>query len=327
MASTPSVPGRTARCRSARAAIGVRRGSTTTTLAPARRRSSITGDRCGCETLGLAPHTTISWLCWRSDGSADAIEPYVRSHASPTTAAQIVMSVRAAPKCSHTSGDRPERPRLPADELYRYGTTDCQPCVSDAWPTLPANRSSASSQRDLANSPEPFGPTRRSGCVTRSGPWRSCGRVLDLGADPAVGHRVRPVGSGVEGDHPAVLDGASRLQLSGQSSVHAVIFPMPQMRNGAAGQASQSPTRETSTATESSCVAGEPNTTPRTVRDIGVVTAPADGHVASSAAPCRWSGRRRANPSPGCTRSTTRARRRRPPASTHPAAARSRCTR
>ncbi len=58
-----SVPGRTGRCRSAASAVGVRRGSTTTSLAPARTRSIIRRNRIGWQSAMLEPMTrnTSAW--------------------------------------------------------------------------------------------------------------------------------------------------------------------------------------------------------------------------------------------------------------------------
>ena len=60
-ASTTSVPGRRARCRSACSAILVRRGSTTTSLPPARRALLISGVMCRFDHVTLLPHATMSF--------------------------------------------------------------------------------------------------------------------------------------------------------------------------------------------------------------------------------------------------------------------------
>ena len=60
------------------------------------------------------------------------------------------------------------RPIVPA----KYsGHTASAPCVAAVSAKAPAIRSSASSHGMRANCVEPLGPTRRSGCVRRSGWW------------------------------------------------------------------------------------------------------------------------------------------------------------
>ncbi len=111
------MPGRTGRKRVARSAAGVRRGSMTTTLAPARTRSSMRGARCELETVGLAPHRTMRSLWATSIGSALAMPPKTSRHAFPAVAAQMVCSTSAASSASNSNGVRPSLSRIGADEL------------------------------------------------------------------------------------------------------------------------------------------------------------------------------------------------------------------
>ncbi len=116
-ASATSVPGRSATWRSARFAIAVRRGSTTTSRAPAARACCTNGGKWMFEIAGFAPHTTTSLLCTTSCGSAECIAPNVDCHAAPAVAAQIVCSTRAAPRSSNSRHVKPPSASDPADEL------------------------------------------------------------------------------------------------------------------------------------------------------------------------------------------------------------------
>ena len=84
MARTTSVPGRTGRKRSARSAAGVRRGSTTTTLAPSRARASMRGAQVGVghRRVGAPDHDEVAV----GDVGRDRRWPWSRStsrHALP----------------------------------------------------------------------------------------------------------------------------------------------------------------------------------------------------------------------------------------------------
>ena len=80
--STTSVPGRSGRCRSACSAILMRRGSTTTSLPPARRTRWISGVMCRFDQVTLLPQATTSRACAICSGRMPAAVPKVPSHAS-----------------------------------------------------------------------------------------------------------------------------------------------------------------------------------------------------------------------------------------------------
>ena len=119
--SATSVPGRSARCRSARRAIAVRRGSTTTSRAPSARARCTSGGKWMFEIAGFAPQTMTSRLCTTSCGSADSIDPNVDCHAAPAVAAQIVWRTRAAPSSSNRRHVSPSAASSPADEVVEVG--------------------------------------------------------------------------------------------------------------------------------------------------------------------------------------------------------------
>ncbi|CAB4764967.1 unannotated protein [freshwater metagenome] len=99
--STTSVPGRTAKCTSARAAVLVARGSITTICAPFFFALVRIGTRWVLLALGLPPHTTTSFECSMSCGSHESISPNTRSHASDFVLAQIVCSISGQPSRSN----------------------------------------------------------------------------------------------------------------------------------------------------------------------------------------------------------------------------------
>ena len=99
--NTTSVPGRSAICRSARAAALVRRGSITTTTAPFFFACVMIGCRCVLLAPGFAPHTTISFECTKSIGSLDNMSPKTRSQAAELVPAQIVCSISGQPNRSN----------------------------------------------------------------------------------------------------------------------------------------------------------------------------------------------------------------------------------
>ncbi len=102
--NTTSVPGRSAICKSARAAALVRRGSITTTTAPFFFAWVMIGCKCVLLAPGFAPHTTINFECTKSIGSLDNMSPNTRSHAAALVPAQIVCSISGHPSRSNRCG-------------------------------------------------------------------------------------------------------------------------------------------------------------------------------------------------------------------------------
>ena len=170
-ASTTSVPGRTGRCRSARFAIGVRRGSITTNRAPPRTASWMSGARCEFDTVGLAPHTTMSFAAAMWAGSADAIPGNTLSHAAPTVAAQMVGSTTVEPRAAKSASVRLSPSIRPDDELYVKATTASGPAARTALVMRSATSAMASSHDAARNSPLPLVPVRTNGVSTRSGAY------------------------------------------------------------------------------------------------------------------------------------------------------------
>ncbi len=198
----------------------MRRGSTTTRRAPAARARCTSGGKWMFEIAGFAPHTTTSLLCTTSSGSADSIEPNVDCHAAPAVAAQIVCSTRAAPSSSNKRHVRPADASDPADELYRYGTTEAGPSSAIAAEIRAATRSRASSHDTTRNSPAPFRPTRTSGVSRRSGAYtrRACCLTLAQMKPWVIGF-AGP--ASIATSRPSSTETSSE-QVSGQSSGHAV---------------------------------------------------------------------------------------------------------
>jgi len=81
-ASTTSVPGRSATCRSACAATFVRFGSTTTSFAPRVRARLSTGIRCRFDHVTLLPQAITSRACSTCSGRMPGTGPNVPTHAS-----------------------------------------------------------------------------------------------------------------------------------------------------------------------------------------------------------------------------------------------------
>ena len=226
MARIASVPGRTARCTSARRAMAVARGSITMTRAPLLRFAVlISGGRCVLDTDGFAPHTTTASLCATSVGSPSSMSPTIARIAAPEVAAQMVCGTEEAPSRSNSSGPIDEPAARPAEELYRYGTIPAGP-----WgPSRHSRRRSAmsdiaSSQLTGRNDPLPFGPTRTIGVRTRSGPYtRSAWCLTFLQMNPCVNaFAAMPTGAASTRSRRPSSTSTWRLQESGQSRGQAV---------------------------------------------------------------------------------------------------------
>ncbi len=69
-------------CRSACSAIFVRRVSTMTSLAPARRARLMIGTMCRFDHVTLLPQATISLACSACSGLMPGVGPNVPTHAS-----------------------------------------------------------------------------------------------------------------------------------------------------------------------------------------------------------------------------------------------------
>src|SRR5207248_11169800 len=74
-ASSTSVPGKFATCRSACSAILVRNGSITTSLPPLRFARRTQRTRCRLVTVALLPQTTLSMACSANSGGHPATVP------------------------------------------------------------------------------------------------------------------------------------------------------------------------------------------------------------------------------------------------------------
>src|SRR5207253_3648545 len=75
------------------------------TVAPCSRWARVTiGGKWMFETVGFAPHTTISCECSTSNGSAENMSPNTTWYAAPCVAAHTVCRTRLAPRSEeHTS--------------------------------------------------------------------------------------------------------------------------------------------------------------------------------------------------------------------------------
>ena len=105
-ASAASVPGSGVRCSSATRAVRLRKGSTTTSRAPARRASRIFRHRCGAVDIGFQPQATIMRAWCQRSGSTSGERPIVRSTPRTPAEAQIVRTSSLAPsafisRCAH----------------------------------------------------------------------------------------------------------------------------------------------------------------------------------------------------------------------------------
>ena len=169
MASTTSVPGRTARWRSARLAMPVRRGSTTTERGAVaagvlhERREVRVRDR----RVGPPDHHQLGVHDVERIGAGHAAEHHRPRHAGGGRADGVVdlagpervpeeRAEHAARRSRRPTSCRGRGRRWPG---RRRGPRRCGP----------ATRSSASSHDAGRNSPAPFGPVRISGVITRSG--------------------------------------------------------------------------------------------------------------------------------------------------------------
>ena len=129
-------------------------------LAPARRRASINGERCGVDTLGWRPTQRSVRLNWRSAMSADAMG-HTCDPSLATVAAQIV-SRWGSTEVLQTNGERPDRPG-PADERTERHTDSSHVHRRLVEGPQLVERISHESRRTRR---EHVGPKRRSGWVT-----------------------------------------------------------------------------------------------------------------------------------------------------------------
>ena len=212
-----------ARSMSIASAVTVRIGSMTTSRAPCARARSIVGQRCRLVSLVLVPHRMISSSVRVRAGRVPRPTPFVIAIAAPTVgAADRPRQLRRAHVPEEPAAQSHHRQQAlvagVGEGQHRFGAV----LVDHAW-RLVAISASASSQLICSNSPEPFGPDRRSGCSTRSGLYTRSRNRLTFGhsspggvgmigvAAQLDGHRRR-VGSGVgrsvvDGDGPSARVG------------------------------------------------------------------------------------------------------------------------
>ena len=169
IASAASVPGSGCTNQSALRAVAVRTGSITTTVAPLRRASVTNGHRWRLVIRVLVPQRMMNLLWRRSIGSMPRPFPYARPVPTRAVAPQSEPTGWVAPirvKNGMDNAPMDSRLWLPAE---LHGSTVSPPCVAIASPTRLPIRASASSHDARSNRPSPLGPTRTSGCSTRSG--------------------------------------------------------------------------------------------------------------------------------------------------------------
>ncbi len=189
-ASSTSVPGSGARCRSACSAILVRSGSTTTSLPPLRFDWRIAAHQMQVgDGRVVAPHHVQ--LCIRGEVPAGSLAPRHRCRPTPRCARRRTSSGDTA--ASRPAGGRTATTccRRPACRAGRHSSAASPPARPTARSPRRYGRGSHPvpvSQVMRSNVPEPFGPVRRNGCRMRCGPCTNAGmsRATLLQMTPAV---------------------------------------------------------------------------------------------------------------------------------------------
>ena len=171
-ASSTSVPGTGARCRSACSAILVRSGSTTTSSAVALRLCGCWRTRCRLATVALLPHTTFS-LAPAANPGGHAWHRAIG--AGPGFAAHAAAHARGDRAGCAKPVEEAQRHAVAGQHAVRAGIVQRHdrlrsPALDHLADARRGSRPAPASQEMRSNCPEPFGPVRRSGCSSRCGP-------------------------------------------------------------------------------------------------------------------------------------------------------------
>ena len=220
---------RSPRSASMASAVAVRIGSITTIRAPRERAVSMVGQRWRLVSLVLVPHNRMSWECSSSSASMPRPVPFVIRMPAPTVGPQMLRSMSDAPMCPKKRPLRPiidRRLWLPASE---NGSTASAPWAAITPCRRSAISASASAHEIGSNSPEPFGPTRRSGVSDPVGAVDAIEEAVDL--------RTQLTGRERVGDVAAQLhrNGAGTVTFDGRrpaARVGAVVVARPVDRAG-----------------------------------------------------------------------------------------------